>query len=539
MANLPSQSRVAEAPVEPEKTTATQLPSWFLQNCVTKASEPKHDAAIRLVIRETSSSDGDDATTTKDATATAKDATNSPKVYEIESCTYQTLLDLALPEQNSQSGGQQSSWKFTHNAILLRVPGKNSKCDARHDFLKEATKRFARDKGADLVVLGIDDLRDLAEHFLLKNDSHVSEDCSSRLDQLKDHILGLSAWLVESVSTRWAGTTDSQTATENNTTEDDDVESDDDEMFTPVKDGREADKIDSLLLFREIFGIPAAKGAHDTTHRDTSPTMSQLETKQSPPLVPLVVLLSDIFDIFSMDASTKLFGHLEQVAEEARTLNRQVLVVGTIYHDPLRPGLTHHPMESQILHMLGCDTLDKSLRIFPSASPSQVSLFQEDADSSMGNISSNVRGLRRAIRPQLGEKDSALAQPYADWEVVSGSVLEQALGNKRLEPAEVASLARVIAADLTKENVAAVMERHFSGKKALERWLEQEDDEKDNPKSKLPARARPVVDRIMRDEERFEWELKLLDTIVDPSKQETQMLSAYLPTRYRCSTVQG
>lgn len=131
------------------------IPDWVLDNCVKTLSELAR-LETRIVLR-----DGhlEEKTTLQD------------NKYEMLSCMYQDLLDLVSPPfdvnvkvtltSNTETTPKQGC--FTNDGVILRLPGDNGTSPG---FFLAVIEHFARDIGADMVKLSIQDIDALSDCLL-------------------------------------------------------------------------------------------------------------------------------------------------------------------------------------------------------------------------------------------------------------------------------------------------------------------------------------------------------------------------------------
>ena len=163
-----------------EASKQTDVPSWFLNNCVKTADDlAKEEPA--LLIRTSDAPNGAYGNLATDAVA---------ERYEIYSVFYEFVRS-ALVTNALQTAAPN------HKALYLRLlESQDDPLEAR-GFFSAVVHSLARDVEADLVTLGIDDMENLSEHYartlkipdwqekdglwprlLLKDDNPVSTDGS-------------------------------------------------------------------------------------------------------------------------------------------------------------------------------------------------------------------------------------------------------------------------------------------------------------------------------------------------------------------------
>ena len=132
------------------------LPAWFLDNCV-KTVQDLTECESPLIIREDATS-GHGHNRGK----TGSDVL----VYEIDSAVYEPLQRLLSPEVTNTLDGQLAGSKpagcFSKDYVHLSLPKKCQTSDGSQ-FLAAVVEYFAKDAGADIITLSLDDIDVLAD----------------------------------------------------------------------------------------------------------------------------------------------------------------------------------------------------------------------------------------------------------------------------------------------------------------------------------------------------------------------------------------
>ncbi|KAI0381884.1 AAA-domain-containing protein [Hypomontagnella monticulosa] len=126
------------------------LHSWFINNCI-KTFEELNTSAIPLVI---------------DASPIDQDSASAPHLqelayYMINNGVYNSFFDILLPLNDIQKqshSDQKQPRSFAHDAMAVRMP----LCHQGQRFLEVVTQHFARDIGADLLMLCLEDIKGIA-----------------------------------------------------------------------------------------------------------------------------------------------------------------------------------------------------------------------------------------------------------------------------------------------------------------------------------------------------------------------------------------
>lgn len=142
-----------------------KLPGWFLQHCVLTAQEiTRINPPVHMC--------DDHNHTTRSASPNKK---SPAKIYNVESFVYKPLLDLLAPQ--SAGASVRTRETFTRDAVLLRLPSEHDGTAGCH-FVTAVVQQFAKDAGANLIAMEVDDVEDLTEfleHTAQRDRLHSSE----------------------------------------------------------------------------------------------------------------------------------------------------------------------------------------------------------------------------------------------------------------------------------------------------------------------------------------------------------------------------
>ncbi len=507
-----------------------RLPSWFIQHCVQTPSQLA-DLEEKLVVQDVTASGGAHAPTAK-STRLEKDA------YEIEASVWLALTHdiLHIDDKASnpkQDSARQTSW-FLHDSVLLRLPGKESASPARansktvlqkptavaekttqngsseeshlreggQEFLTAVVQRVAQSCNADLITLGIDDIRDLSEYIVTERmGSSVSTGERTFVDMLfAPETVDYDKYLPNSPVAQKSGRSLKQ-------------------KFAFSKYPRDLPDIEVALkaavansvslgtaqLFQAVFSTIAAR-------------RSQNGSKAT----PLVVHIPDIFRVCDEAEHRAVFRQLgdvlEQIEGKASSGQHNIIIIATTEtpevlaceHDDC---LECQPEDSKLLSFLSSNPREEAFLIFPRKTQSQKRLFELDAERKTEEA--NIRLLKRCLRQLPLNRTLPLAQPDAKWELPSGSHAWDLLRKGPLEKAE--SMARAIGKSASVDRVCEVLERPYHYNAAKVKWMKEDSVESFRWESTLTPDVQEVIRRIQSDE-MFKFEAPLLDTIVDPGK---------------------
>ena len=130
------------------------LPSWFLENCV-KTAQDLANSEIPLIICENAMPDHDHNPGKTDSEA---------NVYEIDSAVYEPLQRLFSPEipntVDEHLSDSHAARSFSKDHIHLSLPRRQQK-DGGSQFLTAVVEYFAKNAGADMITLALDDIEEL------------------------------------------------------------------------------------------------------------------------------------------------------------------------------------------------------------------------------------------------------------------------------------------------------------------------------------------------------------------------------------------
>ncbi|KAF1979882.1 hypothetical protein BU23DRAFT_107907 [Bimuria novae-zelandiae CBS 107.79] len=137
----------------PQMTRSIKAPAWFLENCVSTAIELK-SRHIPLVVREPGLSE--------ESTTSAFPG----RQFQMEPAIYAALHAAIRKSGDQRELSDRKSVQFQKTHVSLHIPKQRSSKGAPK-FFQAIVEYFARDIGAHLVSLSIDDVDDIAEYFAL------------------------------------------------------------------------------------------------------------------------------------------------------------------------------------------------------------------------------------------------------------------------------------------------------------------------------------------------------------------------------------
>lgn len=141
-------------------TNAIQLPAWFLHNCVQTSAELR-SSDVPLVVRDLPPETA--ASSTSETLGSDSEAT----CFEIDVVIYEALNTVLSRLRTSSDPNPHMTHyaEFSKKNVFLSVPNRRYGRGCP-DFLGSIVKYFAKDIGADMITLCLEDVEDLAQHFL-------------------------------------------------------------------------------------------------------------------------------------------------------------------------------------------------------------------------------------------------------------------------------------------------------------------------------------------------------------------------------------
>ncbi|KAI3326176.1 hypothetical protein HD806DRAFT_532827 [Xylariaceae sp. AK1471] len=228
---------------------------------------------------------------------------------------------------------------------------------------------------------------------------------------------------------------------------------------------------------------------------------------------PLVILIPDIDDFLKDDTAQMTLEHLQRglKAKISRMGKHIIIGTNTSLPEPFSGGCNC----SECREKIGKAT-EKFLssattcQICPTRSKKQQSLL-EGGDLRY-RLDKNIREIQKEVRRLLSAADSVPLVPYADWELPAGTEAGDLLRRRLLSSDERRKIAGRLSKDLSIDHLIKLIKR-------VERKIQIEKTWKDADYSKLevPSHAAQAVRQIKGNANRFEFENRLLQCIVNPS----------------------
>ena len=144
------------------------IPAWFLKSSVRTAQDLLAGEDTLIVRDEVQTGQG----------SKEEQGETTADIYEIDSSVYEPLFNVLLSRKTSSpdtiTSRIESEKLFGHDAVHVRLPDMyQAKGGSR--FLAAVIEHFAKDAGADLITFELDDVDDLAEHFMLMKPKSQTE----------------------------------------------------------------------------------------------------------------------------------------------------------------------------------------------------------------------------------------------------------------------------------------------------------------------------------------------------------------------------
>ncbi|KAI1767709.1 AAA-domain-containing protein [Hypoxylon sp. FL1150] len=446
--------------VETEVPQLSDVPSWFLNNCV-KTWEELSSSEIPLRVYDSLSAK-DDSSGTK-----AEDTDH----YEIPTVIYESLFELVSPAEDSKDGAR----KFVYDAMEVRMPHKRH----GHRFLEVAIQHFAKDIRADMITIGSHDFENLAAHFATEAGHSLPKGVAT-FTHLYFAPVTCFRELTASV--------------------DNDVD--------PAAGRRE----------KPTFPLETIIASLD--RKDPTFTADRREGKR--PIIVLLTDFHEYTYGSPKNVLGHLRDYLKDARSQGREI--VVIAVdnhndpGPRY--PRRYSSSyayewHYPPTShddQSLSSLGCNPMKTYPVLVPKKSDAQQKLLEKDHKKTTQERV--IRRLQSSIKEQRTVRSfSERLEPYADWKIS-----EDSLPAKRLKAGDLKDCELQILVSALKNTDLGVddLERAFERLEIIDEWMTGMHVEKKSPGrwDNLHEGARKAIKEIKDDDEKYKYENKLLDSIV-------------------------
>ncbi|KAI2641532.1 P-loop containing nucleoside triphosphate hydrolase protein [Hypomontagnella submonticulosa] len=426
------------------------LPSWFVNNCI-KTFEELTTCEIPLII------DDSPLDQPSGGTPDGKELTH----YMVPAGAYNGLFDIVSPLKETEAqclSDQKQPRKFSHDAMALRMPLRRS----GQRFLEVVTQYFARDIGADLLTLCLDDIQNVAMYF---------------------------GYLAGQASVEAPGDAkDLKSRRPENTSEKPSKNEDPGSLL----------KLRSAMTFVFKIFLEAIQEKRDLLYETSKDTR------------PLIVLLPEVTDNF-YGPSHKILTDIREAVKNLRDEGEDIAVIALdIQSDIIFGAPNKWPSnDNEFLNNLGFNPLRPVQIVTPSRNEAQRRLLA--ADFARKLIRSNIRKLQSKTRTIPGVLIfDGLLEPYVDWKLRNGSFAYSRLRNVGFNERELDMLSSALSkTDLDVSNVEKAFERIH----AIYNWLYVDKSVEAGKWTSFPRETRQILEKI---EESEDHERDLLRCIVSP-----------------------
>ncbi|KAL8911357.1 MAG: hypothetical protein Q9171_003451 [Xanthocarpia ochracea] len=485
------------------------LPAWFLDNCV-KTVQDLTECDIPLIVRDnaTPGHGHNQGKTESDAL-----------VYEIDPAVYEPLQRLFLPETTNTVDGQLSSSKaarcFSKDYVHLSLPRKGQ-TSGGSQFLAAVVNYFAKDAGADIITLTLDDIDVLANQH------------------------GLTCYPLAEIDSTIYETTGEHFARHDHTIDDGENQN--------MEKAQEHELTNFPLTV--LLSSPGAK---------TAKRQNQSSSSKRTPIIVHLPKVNSLLDVYAGRFVEELRDALREV-----TSNGLIISTSTDWsniqqiRDAMRDndyclqcesGNAHlerfleayepegrkgsRLSNAETLQSIGLDPKIHLIRMVPTSSRTQRLLFDKHSKLESSNERENIKLLQNLIRQLPNDlQKSSIVQPYADWSFLSGTPAHEKLVEHILDQHEVDEIFRDLRHEptvghvgdqdqgnrqVTDEEIKEAILTFGCRVKALDEWCDNAEEE--SKWSTFPSQAQTTIRKVEKDES-FEWERLFLDRLINPDDVE-------------------
>lgn len=449
------------------------LPAWFLQNCV-ECCEDLHDSADSLIICNDLRAD--------DTTLEARDS-NQPHRYHIGRSMWQPLLAIHTSWADQLSFSEPVK-AFSHDAALIRFPDQHRE-DGGSKFLKTVVDHFARQIGADLVDLSVDDILDLPTY---------ATKGSNRIDK------ATAEAIVQAPSLK--------------------------RLFDP-------DKYSQFTDAPVVVHVPDVHRIMDIKNEWAQLNELRHALAKASGNAILLTTTSKAFASkrkSSIDPIAEWIDSAREALEDEAGLPRTVLSVfekcADKYEKYLGKGNGFQSasklaaFDTAVLASTGSNPMKQAIRVAPYRSAGQRKLFQSDKRNESTMEQRNIRLLQRKVRTMFpATRNVELFHPFAPWEFFKGTHTSALLsagivGEKEMHHL-LSSVYDLLEVGLFEEAILQMGSR----KDTTDGWyIDGEDLANPDVWASFPAHVRAAVRQIESDPKTYKLEQQLLSQIVNPAE---------------------
>ncbi|KAI8958625.1 AAA-domain-containing protein [Daldinia sp. FL1419] len=452
----------AMAPATTEEAALPDSPFW-LQSCI-KTFEELAECEIPLTVGDTS---GDQV-----------HEVEKPGHYVLDAVMYEALFDLTLPQETRglQSDSDiKGMTRFRHDAMALRMP------HAEHGqrFLNLVVQRFAKDIGADIITLGLQDFENLANHYATLSGHNLPKGI---LDFRDLYFEGPEKPEEEAKSGKKKSNTE-----------------------TPDSKPKRAVRKRLAFPFAQLFASVLQKRG-----------LSQTPSKEGQER-PIIILLPEVAEDF-YESPRNVLTHLRDAVKEARAQGKEIAVIAIDnQNDPVYgPPWPRSPSNDyEFLSDLGSDQIKAVQVMVPLNTDTQKELLEKDYKKTTQKV--NIQNIQAIIREwQKTQSFTGLLEPHVDWKLSEDSFATKRLGDSRFGDREIELVASALLANPTFENI----EKAFARLKVLSEWMEKKETKSPGEWDGLHEDAQKAIKEIQENVSKYQFESGLLDSIVKPDTIE-------------------
>ncbi|KAL8861152.1 MAG: hypothetical protein Q9178_002368 [Gyalolechia marmorata] len=478
------------------------LPAWFLDNCV-KTMQDLIEGEIPLTIRENA---------TPGHGHNRGETRSNALVYQIDPAVYEPLQRLFIPETTNTVDGQLSGSEaarcFSEDYVHLSLPRKRQ-TSGGSQFLAAVVDHFAKDAGADIIRLGVDDIDILANQH------------------------GLTCYPLAEIDSTIYETTGEHSARHDHTF-----------------DGGESQPMERAQHY-EPTNFPLATLLSSLAVKSAKHHIQSSSSKRKPIIVHLPKVKS-LLDAYAGRFVEELRGALREVTSNgliiststdwSNAMNEEDFVRNEsgyaflnciLENDEPKGHRVSWLSNAETLQTIGLDPKIHLIRMVPINSLSQRLLFDKHRKLEHSDEHENIRLLQNSIRQlPIDLHKSSIIQPYADWSFLKGTPAQDKLVKHVLDQDEVDEMFRGLRheptvghagdrdtgnSQVTDAKIKEAILAFGCRAKALDEWCDNAEDE--SRWSTFPSQAQTTIREIENDDS-LEWERRFLDCLINPEDVE-------------------
>ncbi|KAL9032092.1 MAG: hypothetical protein Q9180_006704, partial [Flavoplaca navasiana] len=478
----------------------------FLENCV-KTVQDLIEYDVPLVVRKNVTLGHGRSQETNELDA---------EVYEVDSAVYEPLQRLLLPETpdtiNEHLSDSKAARCFSKDFVHLSLPRKRQ-TDGGSQFLTAVVEYFAKDAGADIIKLDLNDIDVLADQD------------------------GLTCCPLAEIDITIYAATGEHFAERHHTTDDGESQ--------PMGETQHYEPTNFPLA--TLLSSPAVKSAK---------RQIQSSSHKRTPIIVHLPKVNSLLDVYASRFVEELRGALREVTSNGLIIStstdfsnmqqlryamydrnlsaNQNAMLERIYEDyePKR-HMGSRLSNAETLQAIGLDPKIHLIRMVPTNNRTQRLLFDKHRELDCPNERENIRLLQNSIRQLPIELHvSTIVQPYADWSFLKGTAAHEKLVKNVLDQEEVDEIFHDLrheptvghAGDRDTENrqvtdvkIKEAILTFGCRFKALDEWGDDAEDE--SKWSTFPSQVQTTIREIENDNS-FEWERGFLDRLINPDDVE-------------------